>query len=510
MDAFPDDPNAEQSATPKPRLKRKADGPVEQPKPEKIRVELNIEKWPAIWRPSKSKKAQKVRILEREFFCEGGRNLARLEIGFTDVGTTTTEDQRMFYALIKLWEEKGKPNRPVYFSDRLLARILKKNGWGTNVIEAMGASLQRLRTTPLRWTRSYHRNGTGRVYEEQTFFTFLENLKIATNREHGHITDQRGYFQFDPNIFSNLVNNFTKPLMLDEFFTLKTEIGQLLYTHADMVMADKTQYERCTKDLFLELGLLLDNPSYRYASNRKQILQKPIAELQGKRLSTGLLRSLTLVRTKDGTDYKLVFVKTQEMFAAPLELPTAAAAAESVAVDPQQQEIRNRLQGEAEELVQFFHKTVHGMEHGGEPLGKELDQAAALIGRHGLEQSRYVVQFAFAKARETKFDIQHFGGILNYSTRAVADFERHNRQQQRSAQVREKQAEAEAREQNLLAEAEARLAALTPAQHQALYERAKADLFNNPIMARQKDKPSAGHEGAIRKRMLDALSQPTD
>jgi hypothetical protein len=47
-------------------------------------------------------------------------------------------------------------------------------------------------------------------------------------------------------------------------------------------------------------------------------------------------------------------------------------------------------------------------------------------------------------------------------------------------------------------------------QYQVLYEKAKADLFSNPIMARHKDKPRDWHKGAIEKRMLDELSAPMD
>src|SRR5690242_3786390 len=128
---------------PQPGRKRKVVSIADKPKPEKIRVELNVEKWPALWRPAKSKGLPKLRTLEREFVTSDGvRGSSKLEVGFTQYGTTTTEDQKMFYALIRQWEDSGKPaDRPVFFSDRLLARLLHKKGWGTNVIEAMTASL---------------------------------------------------------------------------------------------------------------------------------------------------------------------------------------------------------------------------------------------------------------------------------------------------------------------------------------------------------------------------------
>jgi hypothetical protein len=61
----------------------------------------------------------------------------------------------MFYALVKQWEDSTKPETFVFFSDRLLGRILRK-GWGTNVRDAIVKSLRKLRTIPLEWINSYH------------------------------------------------------------------------------------------------------------------------------------------------------------------------------------------------------------------------------------------------------------------------------------------------------------------------------------------------------------------
>ena len=112
-------------------------GPKAKPKPEKIRVELNIERWPAMWQPSKSKTKPAVRTFSREMtFADGSRGTAELEVGYTQFGTITTEDQRMLHVLVKQWEDSGKPGAQVFFSDRLLARLLKKS-WGTNVVDAL-------------------------------------------------------------------------------------------------------------------------------------------------------------------------------------------------------------------------------------------------------------------------------------------------------------------------------------------------------------------------------------
>ena len=81
---------------------------------EKIRSELNVEKWPAIWQPAKSKNKPTLRVMKREVTAaDGSRVVSRVEVGYTQFGTLSTEEQKMLYVLIKLWEDDGTlPKRP--------------------------------------------------------------------------------------------------------------------------------------------------------------------------------------------------------------------------------------------------------------------------------------------------------------------------------------------------------------------------------------------------------------
>lgn len=82
---------------------------------EKIRPELNLEKW-FIWQPSKSKTQPQARVIEREITSPGGDKITgRLRIGYTDRGPLTTEDQKTYYALVKHWEEKDAPASTFHF-----------------------------------------------------------------------------------------------------------------------------------------------------------------------------------------------------------------------------------------------------------------------------------------------------------------------------------------------------------------------------------------------------------
>ncbi len=241
---------------------------------DKIRSELNIEKWPAIWQPAKSKNKPALRVMEREVpAADGSRVVSRVEVGYTQLGTLSTEEQKLLYVLIKFWEETGKPGTQVFFSTRELARMLKKKGWGTNVIQAITKSLRKLRTIPIEWINSYYdQTKLGAVVVDRRPFTLLNELRVIERRQDGAVNSAQGYFKFDDHILTNLQLNYTKPVCIDEFFKLKSEIAQLIYTHIDLMLCDKTKYERRTRELFDDLGLR--NAEYGHMYERKRAIER--------------------------------------------------------------------------------------------------------------------------------------------------------------------------------------------------------------------------------------------
>jgi hypothetical protein len=274
---------------------------------EKIRPELNLEKW-SIWQPASSKNKPTRRVIQRETTLpNGSRVSARVEIIFTDLGGLTTENQKNYYGLIKIWEEKGYSNKLTYLSLRRLAKVLKKK-WGTNTIESLSESLTKLRITHFIWKNSYYNSVTKETLEElDPNFTILSDLKIIKRRRDGHVTKEGCYFKFHDAILANLLHNHTKPLLFDTVINFKSEVAQLLYVHLDLIFADKNRYERRTKELFEDLGL--EGKEYKYPAGRKRILEKALTELQGAQLSSGVINVARLERTKGGKDYKAIFQK---------------------------------------------------------------------------------------------------------------------------------------------------------------------------------------------------------
>jgi hypothetical protein len=275
---------------------------------EKIRPELNLEKWPAIWRPAKSNRPPAARTLRRETgLTNGNRVTAEVKVGFTDEGDLTTEDQKTYYGLIKQWEDAGRTPQQTSFSIRGLSRILRKK-WGTNVIRAITDSLRRLRTTPFTWTDSYEDGAKGETIRKIEIFNVLSELKIVQREQDGVVNHAVGYFKFNDFILNNLLAHHTKPVLLDVIFSFESEIAQLLYSHIDLLLAVRDHYERRSQELFEDLGL--KGTEYRKPSQRKRKLEKALTELQGVRLSKGGVLDLARIeRTKDGKDYKVVFLR---------------------------------------------------------------------------------------------------------------------------------------------------------------------------------------------------------
>lgn len=473
---------------------------------EKIRAELNIEKWPAIWQPAKSKNKPALRTMEREVMAEdGSRMVSRVEVGYTQLGTLTTEEQKLLYVLIKSWEDAGKPDVQVFFSTRGVARMLKKKGWGTNVIHSVTKSLRKLRTVPIEWINSYYdKTETGAVVVDRRPFTILGDLRIVERRQDGAVNSSLGYFKFDDHILANLLHNFTKPVCIEEFFKLKSEIAQLVYTHIDLMLFDKTKYERRSRELFDDLGL--KNVEYNHMFERKRALERALRELEGIRLSSGTLRVAAVEKTKDGKDYKVSFQKATraEVAAEQIDIPAVLPNGRSVVINDYSKQ-KDQVTLQAEELVLYFHQIFHGKTlH--LPLSKETGQALSLISQHGLDTAKRIVKFARADAAKTKFPIRHFGAILSYTHQALAALDRQQTTTPSVERAADRQARPQQEERKTHRRGEARMALLTAEQYAARFERAKADLFReNSFLALHWKDGSVMHERTVRARVIREL-----
>ncbi len=434
---------------------------------EKIRPDLTIEKWPAIWQPSKSRRKPTAKTFERKITLrDGSAGTAKVEVGFTHLGNLTTEDQKTYYGLIKQWEENGRSPEYTFFSTRKLARILKKH-WGNNVIDATTESLRKLRTTPFTWINAYRDGRTGDELEVLDTFTILADLKIVRRKADGHVTKEAGYFRFHDSILRNLLANYTKPVLLDLILDFKSEIAQLLYSHVDLILARNDHYERRTRELFDDFGL--QGPGYRKRSDRKRALEKALAELRGVPLSTGILSVATIEETKDAMDYKVVFRKTRRS-----DVSTKNDTRREGEVAKPSLPKATPLTAQGVELVAHFYKTFHRVENP-YPRPREIAQAVSLIASHGFERSKFVVDFSHTAATRTNYSPQTFGGILQYTSRALAEFDCRERSREIGRQQVAAQEKRERAEREPEVRIDERLGSLSEGEYRRLHETVMKD-----------------------------------
>src|SRR3989441_8941859 len=94
-------------------------------------------------------------------------------------------------------------------------------------------------------------------------------------------------------------------------------------------------------------------------------------------------------------------------------------------------------------IVQQFYQRFQGLT-GVTPLAKELTQATALLTTYGLEKAQYLLTFSHQAAQATQYHPQVFGGILQYTDRALAAYDARAAQ---GTQATTRQTEATARTQ---------------------------------------------------------------
>ncbi len=133
-----------------------------------------------------------------------------------------------------------------------------------------------------------------------------------------------------------------------------------------------------------------------------------------------------------------------------------------------------------------------------------------LLASHGFEKSKYVIEYSRTAAVETNFKVQHFGAVLAYASRAIADLERQQHSNEERERLLQLQAEASKAEEKSHALAEARLATMPREEYRARFEQAKAFIIQQyPNMGQllANRQTSKLHEGAIRACMRQQLER---
>jgi hypothetical protein len=374
-----------------------------------VRPELNLEKWP-IWVPAQSRSKPKLRILERKRILENGSfTISKVEINPSlKYGNLTTEDQKVWYGLLQLWEEEGKPQTLV-FSLRELAKILKKT-WSTKVRNALKESLLRLNINVFTWINSYYDSKTKQTLEVLDSFQIVWRLGIAQAKQ--HVNNEQCFCQFSDPLYENLLANYTKPVFFDTLIKFKSGVAQLIYKYLELVMYDKTYYERNSSNLFDDIGL--DDDEYKFVSARKRILRTAVEELKTVPFPGGILE-VRIEETLDKSDWKLVVKKACSEANKPKKV--------SKLKEMQEESLKLKFPIETtllqKEIVGYFLERF-GLRR--EATKAELEKAKEMVEKYNLnfEKAKQFIDYAKCAAIETNYKPKNFNGIVQYIGEALA------------------------------------------------------------------------------------------
>jgi hypothetical protein len=377
-----------------------------------VRPELNLEKWP-IWVPAQSRSKPKLRVLERKRVLDDGSFIInKVEINPSlKYGNLTTEDQKVWYGLLKLWEQAGKPQKLV-FSLSQLAKVLGKT-WSLNTFESLKKSLLRLRISTFSWENSYYDSKSGQTLEVLDLFNILTDLHLAKVKDEHKINNEQCYCQFSDYLYDNLLNNYTKPVFFDTILKIKSGVAQLIYKYLELVMHNKTYYERNSEKLFNDI--CLEGEEYKFASIRKRVLLIAIEDLKRIPFSGGALE-VSIEETIDKIDWKLVVRKF------PVKSETDKV--RKIKAIAKMDEVVEVVKEEAlkEEVLNYFLERF-GLRR--DATKAELEKAEELIKTHNLdfEKAKHIIDFAKCSAIETNYKPKNFNGIVQYVGEALGQLQ---------------------------------------------------------------------------------------
>jgi len=277
-----------------------------------IRPELNIEKHADfIFIPAHSKKVREPRRRTGLLTLpDGSTEEAYLDIQLYKGKTPTTTTRRIYLALQRLWEEKERegnllPDGGMVVSTCEIMRSAMFTIAGNNN-KLIHEEIKMLRSCPFEWINFFIGND-GKKYQVLSTANILDKYEQVSRKHRKTVEEQyqaAHIVRFGEHILNNLRANKTKPVNYTAVLSIQGEIALVLYTRLDIILANKETYARTSKGLFEDLQI----DEYPYPSERKRILEKAIKELDGRCISTGILKP-RLERTADGLDWKLVVHK---------------------------------------------------------------------------------------------------------------------------------------------------------------------------------------------------------
>ncbi len=222
-------------------------------------------------------------------------------------------------AVIKIWENLGKPN-PFDKFKCSLRDIAKEMGLsdGSNVITDVAKELRRLKVTNINWLKSYSYKDTNNKLVSRSELKDMNILASITFRSNVESKDKKDFFKdakqtvikFSDEVANNLLNKINVPLNLKVYNSLqKKQYAKIFYIKINTFLLSKNNNNKITILTGLEVIELLGATSERYTKKyeRKTFLQRLKQTLNNKQLSlTNYTLRLDIKDSKDKKDYLLI------------------------------------------------------------------------------------------------------------------------------------------------------------------------------------------------------------
>lgn len=271
-----------------------------------VRVDRNFSRYPIF--TTQKFKGHSREIIIRSRKEDGSIDERCLSIGKThrhrEVGVLTATHAKVFYVLLKIWEENDHPfNEPVRCSLYRIAQYLGLK-WNQRASKQIKQVLADLKEIPITWHNAFWQAKTQTFAEQIAFRTILSNLHIM-RVEKGKKVYGTVEYQIDTDILNNVLGTRGFPLRLEVLVSLKKEMATLLYPVIERQLAKKTEYQRDLVGLWDDLDLSHDY--IRKPSDYKTKVKAALEELEGKPFNWGILTYAQAERKANGKGYKAVF-----------------------------------------------------------------------------------------------------------------------------------------------------------------------------------------------------------
>jgi len=371
----PSPPTEVKKLTPLQEAEKQPEQTIKEIVPLIIRSELNLEQ-NSVFSLTDNRKSRTTTY--QDILPNGTKRIRTVSIGKTvdriEVGILTAHHFRIYLSLLDLWEKQGRPtDKPIHFS---ILKIIKKLGLadaGPNY-DLLKKHLVHLRQIPITFEQAFYNGDDG--YTSLRPFSILKHLDIYERKyksKTGQKTRGYGEFEFANPIMESLIANYSHPLRLDVIAGFKhyKNMATLLYAYLDRNLANQLFYEITLEKLFDHLDL--NDENVKYPSQRKKRIDPVIPELSGKPISTGILTSLKIQKTKNGSDYKLICQKKGQVPVRKLikstELSQEASKSKNLTEPETQNEVDNVLIQQKkdsltpEERKQLREKAIEGLKN---------------------------------------------------------------------------------------------------------------------------------------------------